>query len=67
MALLDAYLWIKVPGESDGQCTRGTAGPGDPARGGITDPAAGAWFPQMSLELVQNANPAFVLPKHLRK
>jgi endoglucanase len=67
VALLDAYLWIKVPGESDGQCTRGTAGPGDPARGGITDPAAGAWFPQMSLELVQNANPAFVLPKHLRK
>jgi len=24
-SLVDAYLWIKIPGESDGQCTRGTA------------------------------------------
>ena len=22
-ALVDAYLWIKIPGESDGTCTRG--------------------------------------------
>jgi endoglucanase len=55
--LVDAFLWVKVPGESDGQCTRGTAGPGDPVWG-ITDPAAGAWFPQMALQLAQNANPA---------
>ncbi len=55
-ALVDAYLWVKVPGESDGQCTRGTAGPGDP-EWGITDPAAGQWFPQMALQLAQNANP----------
>ena len=54
--LVDAYLWIKIPGESDGQCTRGTSGPEDPERG-IIDPAAGAWFPEMALELVQNANP----------
>jgi endoglucanase len=55
--LLDAYLWIKIPGESDGQCYRWTTGPLDPVRG-IADPAAGQWFPDMALELVHNANPA---------
>jgi endoglucanase len=57
--LVDAYLWIKIPGESDGECTRGL-GPGgitvDP-EWGIVDPAAGAWFPEMALDLVHNANP----------
>ncbi|MFD1718249.1 glycoside hydrolase family 6 protein [Georgenia deserti] len=55
--LLDAYLWIKVPGESDGECYRGTEGPLDPARG-IVDPPAGAWFPEMADELIDNAVPA---------
>jgi endoglucanase len=54
--LLDAYLWVKVPGESDGQCYRGTAGPTDPVRN-MVDPPAGAWFPELALELVQNAVP----------
>lgn len=57
--LLDAYLWVKIPGESDGQCTRGL-GPGgttvDP-EWGLIDPAAGQWFPAMALDLAQNANP----------
>jgi endoglucanase len=75
--LLDAYLWVKTPGESDGQCD--AAGgvrawdytaysqPGWPtdatARNlfdplwGIDDPAAGSWFPQQALQLVQDANP----------
>jgi endoglucanase len=57
--LADAFLWIKTPGQSDGQCTRGTAGPTDPVRG-IVDPPAGQWFPQMALELVRNANPPIV-------
>ncbi|MET7702767.1 glycoside hydrolase family 6 protein [Streptomyces sp. NPDC005485] len=39
--LLDAYLWIKRPGESDGTC-----------RGG---PAAGQWWPSYALELARNA------------
>lgn len=39
--LVDAYLWIKRPGESDGQC-----------RGG---PAAGQWWPEYALKLVQEA------------
>ena len=57
--LIDAYLWVKIPGESDGECTRGL-GPGgatvDP-EWGLIDPAAGQWFPEMALDLVHNANP----------
>jgi len=56
VSLLDAYLWIKIPGESDGQCYRWTNGPNDPVRN-MQDPAAGQWFPEMALELVHNANP----------
>jgi endoglucanase len=57
-ALVDAYLWLKVPGESDGSCNRSVAGSTtDPEWGGIVDPVAGAWFPQMALQLAQNANP----------
>ncbi|HMO12220.1 MAG TPA: glycoside hydrolase family 6 protein, partial [Actinotalea sp.] len=60
--LVDAYLWIKVPGESDGQCTRdGSAGDADPERG-MVDPAAGAWFPQQARELVELADPALGWP-----
>jgi endoglucanase len=55
--LLDAYLWVKTPGQSDGQCTRGTGGTTDPEWGGIVDPAAGSWFPQQALELAQLAVP----------
>ncbi|HTU74796.1 MAG TPA: glycoside hydrolase family 6 protein [Trebonia sp.] len=76
--LLDAYLWVKTPGQSDGQCD--AAGgvrawdygdytqPGWPAGSaeealfdplwGISDPAAGAWFPQQALQLAQDASPA---------
>ena len=60
-ATIDAYLWIKVPGESDGLCYRGTGGPLDPERG-IVDPAAGAWFPQQAAELIALANPAVARP-----
>jgi endoglucanase len=58
IALLDAYLWIKIPGESDGECTRGLGPTGtvDP-EWGIVDPGAGDWFPEMALDLVHNANP----------
>ena len=58
LTLIDAYLWVKISGESDGQCNR-WAPPGspDPVRG-IMDPAAGQWFPDMALELVHNANPS---------
>ena len=56
--LLDAFLWIKTPGQSDGQCNRGVAGStADPEWGGMTDPAAGAWFPQQALQLAKLASP----------
>ncbi|XIE81958.1 glycoside hydrolase family 6 protein [Streptomyces sp. SBR177] len=39
--LVDAYLWIKRPGDSDGTC-----------RGG---PAAGTWWPDYALGLARRA------------
>ncbi|WP_405010221.1 glycoside hydrolase family 6 protein [Kitasatospora sp. NBC_01539] len=61
--LLDAFLWIKVPGESDGSCTRGTTGGIDPEYGSA-DPAAGAWWPAQAHGLAAAASPAlkFNLP-----
>ncbi|GAB2684044.1 glycoside hydrolase family 6 protein [Thalassiella azotivora] len=56
--LLDAYLWVKVPGESDGQCGRGL--PGEPVvdpEWGRVDPPAGAWFPEQAVELARLADP----------
>jgi len=38
---LDAYLWVKAPGESDGTCNGG--------------PAAGQWWMDVALELAGNA------------
>ncbi|MCC2335373.1 glycoside hydrolase family 6 protein [Cellulomonas wangsupingiae] len=38
---LDALLWIKLPGESDGACNGG--------------PSAGAWWQEIALELARNA------------
>ena len=57
--LLDAYLWVKTPGESDGECTRGLGPAGETVdpEWGIVDPAAGEWFPQQALELARNADP----------
>ena len=57
--LIDAYLWVKIPGESDGECTRGLGPAGETVdpEWGLIDPAAGDWFPEMALDLVHNANP----------
>jgi endoglucanase len=61
--LLDAYLWIKVPGESDGSCNRGTGTTVDPewaaitGKPGFVDPAAGDWFPEQALQLARLADP----------
>lgn len=57
--LVDAFLWIKLPGESDGQCSRGLGSGNnvvDPIWGRV-DPAAGSWFPEQALELVKLAHP----------
>lgn len=54
--LADAYLWIKVPGESDGSCTRNTGGSIDPEYG-IVDPPAGTWWPDYVHGLARQAAP----------
>ena len=58
--LIDGYLWIKTPGESDGECTRGLGPAGETVdpEWGLIDPAAGDWFPEQVLDLVTYANPA---------
>ncbi|MDB5225206.1 MAG: hypothetical protein JWL87_158 [Candidatus Adlerbacteria bacterium] len=38
-SLIDAYLWVKTPGESDGACNGG--------------PSAGTWWPEYALSLVK--------------
>jgi len=59
--LIDARLWVKVPGESDGACLRGTAGPTDPERG-MVDPSAGGWFKEQAVELISLAQPLVDAP-----
>ncbi|WNB86061.1 glycoside hydrolase family 6 protein [Cellulomonas sp. ATA003] len=59
--VIDALLWIKVPGESDGQCYRGLGGPLDPVRG-IQDPPAGQWFPEQAAELLALAEQPLAEP-----
>jgi endoglucanase len=57
--LIDAFLWVKIPGESDGECTRGLGPAGstvDPEWGQV-DPPAGRWFPAQALQLAQLAAP----------
>lgn len=54
--LVDAYLWIKTPGESDGECHRWVEGGPDPVRG-YENPGAGEWFDEQVLELIKFANP----------
>lgn len=41
--LADAFMWIGIPGRSDGQCHPG-------------DPPGATWFPAYALELARNAN-----------
>jgi len=55
--LVDAYLFVKTIGESDGQCNRGIPGGTIDPEYGIVDPAAGAWWPDFAHILAQNANP----------
>ncbi|MFF0433598.1 glycoside hydrolase family 6 protein [Streptomyces sp. NPDC004327] len=57
--LADAYLYIKIVGESDGSCTRGTGGTIDPEYG-VVDPPAGAWWPELAHTLARNAQPALL-------
>jgi endoglucanase len=67
-ALVDALLWIRTPGESDGPCFCGLGGPEDPERG-LVDPAAGLWLAEQARELIELAElalggPSMRGPKH---
>jgi endoglucanase len=42
---VEAFLWVKSPGESDGECANGK------------DPPAGRWWPAYALGLARRANP----------
>jgi cellulose 1,4-beta-cellobiosidase len=57
---VDAYYWVKPPGESDGASDPSTSGY-DPqcavADSTTGAPHAGAWFASYFVQLVQNANP----------
>lgn len=65
---VDAYLWIKPPGESDGtteqqssrydqMCDLGFYGANDPDRGNRRAPEAGAWFHDHLMEMIKNSMP----------
>lgn len=59
--LIDAYLWVKPPGESDGTAERGAPRFDESCVGPDSDPAApqaGEWFQSYFVGLVKNANPA---------
>ncbi|MFD9302495.1 glycoside hydrolase family 6 protein [Streptomyces sp. NPDC060048] len=64
--LVDAYLWIKTVGQSDGQCNRSIPGGTIDPEYGIVDPAAGVWWPEQAKALVRNANPALEFSTVLR-
>lgn len=49
--LVDAYLWVKRPGESDGTC-----------RGG---PAAGTWWPEYALDLARRSDGRAAARRHI--
>jgi cellulose 1,4-beta-cellobiosidase len=57
---IDAYFWVKPPGESDGT-SDATAPDYDPDCGAedaaTPAPGAGEWFHSYVLDLVRNANP----------
>ena len=71
---LDAFVYVKPPGESDGSSSQGGQGGGPDAAGKRFDlhcdatnpsldampnaPSAGTWFPDQLLMLVRNAHPA---------
>ena len=48
----DAHLWVKSPGEPDGECSRGLEDTGVDPEWGIPGPPAGEWFEEQVEVLV---------------
>jgi len=60
--LLDAYFWIKPPGESDGTSDPKSSRMDPSCKSGDSmenAPEAGEWFQPYFIQLVKNAEPAF--------
>jgi cellulose 1,4-beta-cellobiosidase len=58
---IDAYYWVKPPGESDGTSDQAAArfDPSCQSQDSVTPaPEAGTWFHSYALELIKNASPA---------
>ncbi|WP_328618898.1 glycoside hydrolase family 6 protein [Streptomyces sp. NBC_00354] len=64
--LVDAYLWIKTVGQSDGECNRSIPGGTIDPEYGVVDPAAGVWWPEQAKSLARNAAPALEFNTALR-
>lgn len=62
--LADAYLYVKTIGTSDGQCNRSIPGGTVDPEYGAVDPVAGAWWPEMALTLVGNADPVLTFNRN---
>jgi cellulose 1,4-beta-cellobiosidase len=59
--ILDAYFWVKPPGESDGGSNANSPGFDPSCQSGDSmenAPKAGEWFQSYFIELVRNAEPA---------
>ncbi|MFI7038593.1 glycoside hydrolase family 6 protein [Microbispora rosea] len=54
--LADAFLWLRSPEQSNGQCTRGGKGPEDPVYHQV-DPIGGTWWSVLALDRARNAVP----------
>eukprot|EP00833_Pecoramyces_ruminatium_P010614 jgi/Orpsp1_1/1184646/evm.model.c7180000090385.1 len=60
MPLLDAYMWLKTPGEADGSSTGERADPVCAREDSLPGaPDAGQWFHDYFAQLVENINPPF--------
>eukprot|EP00833_Pecoramyces_ruminatium_P018334 jgi/Orpsp1_1/1192366/evm.model.d7180000092652.1 len=58
--LLDAFMWLKTPGEADGSSTGSRADPVCAREDSLPGaPDAGSWFHDYFAQLLQNANPTF--------
>ncbi|KAL6625638.1 1, 4-beta cellobiohydrolase [Neocallimastix sp. 'constans'] len=60
MPLLDAYMWLKTPGEADGSSTGSRADPECAKSNSLQGaPDAGQWFHDYFVQLLKNAKPGF--------
>nr|AEH95579.1 cellulobiohydrolase C16 [Orpinomyces sp. Y102] len=60
MPLLDAYMWLKTPGEADGSSTGSRADPVCARANSLPgSPDAGQWFHEYFVQLLKNAKPGF--------